>query len=115
MGNIHEHGYELLRTHIIANWKYLELQTPTGAVLKRFSQADGLSITGSPTSPTIEYRITVTGITPEFTGKKVNKSVIYAVATGGTPIATESFTEFTFVENEDELTVKHVIEVPKVI
>src|SRR5699024_5360184 len=100
---------------IIANWKYLELQTPTGTVLKRFSQADGLVITGTSSGATIEYKVVVTGATSEFTGKTVGKTVIYANATGGTPIATETFTNFTFVENEDELTVRHVLEVPKVI
>lgn len=115
MGNITEHGYGLLRTHIIADWKYLELQTPTGTPLKRFTTSNGLVITGTSNNATIEYKVVTTGAMAEFKNKTVGKSVLYSVVSGGQPIATETFAEFTFTQNEDELTVKHVLEVPKVI
>lgn len=112
MANINNYGYEQIRSFILSNWNYLELRTPTGTVLKRFSTADGLTITGNATTQEIEYKIVVSGLDASFTGQSVGKSVLYDVATGGSAIATESFTNFTFESEDDELTVIHKLQVP---
>jgi len=115
MANINEYGYEQLRNHIVSAWKYLEIQTPTGTPLKRFDVSTGLVINGSGSTQTIEYKVVAKGADVEFTGVTAGKSVLFDTATGGTAIATETFTDFTFVAEEDELTVIHKLEVPKVI
>lgn len=114
MANITEHAYEDLRTYVVGSWKYLDIQTPTGTSLKRYSEADGLVITGQGTQ-TISYTVIITGATPEFTGKTVGKSVLYKELVGGEEIATETFSDFIFQSDEDTLTITHKLNVPKVI
>lgn len=115
MANINQYGYEKIRSFILSNWKYLELQSPDGTPLKRFSTADGLTITGNATAQEIEYKVIVSGADASFTGQTVGKSVLFDVATGGSAIATESFTTFTFESVDDELTVIHKLQAPQVI
>lgn len=43
------------------------------------------------------------------------KSAIFKVSSGGDSFSTESFTSFTMSSANDELTVVHKIEVPKVM
>lgn len=114
MANINNYGYEKLRSYILANWTYLEVQTDTGVPLKRFSLADGLTVTGNAATQEIEYKIVITG-NSSFMNQKVNKSVLYDVATGGTSIATELFNEFTFESVDDQLTIIHKLQVPKIV
>lgn len=114
MANINSFGYEKLRSFILSNWTYLELRTPTGVVLKRFGVADGLTIAGNATTPTIEYKIVVKG-DATFLNQEVGKCVLFDVAIGGTPIAEETFTSFTFESAEDELTIIHRLQVPQMV
>ena len=115
MANINTYGYEKLRGFVIGSWKYLELRSPDGTVLKRFGTADGLTITGTATSTEIEYKVIVSGTDATFLNKQVSKSVLFDVATGGSAIATETFTTFTFESADDELTIIHKLQVPAVI
>lgn len=115
MGVINNYGYEKLRGFVLANWKYLEVQSDTGAVLKRFTVADGLVITGSESSTEIEYKLVLSGADPIFTGQTVERSVLFDVATGGSSITTESFAKFTFESLDDELTLLHKLQVPQVV
>lgn len=114
MANINQYGYEKLRSYILSNWTYLELRTPTGTVLKRYGTADGLTITGNATTPEIEYKLVVTGDST-LLNQSVGKSVLFDTATGGTAIATEVFTSFTFESADDQLTIIHRLQVPQVI
>lgn len=114
MANINNYGYEKLRSFILSNWTYLELRTPSGTVLKRFSTADGLTITGNATTQELEYRLVITGDTT-FLGQTVGKSVLFDVATGGTAIATEVFPSFEFTSAEDQLTLLHKLQIPQIV
>lgn len=113
MAQVTNYAYETLRQFAIGSWKYLEAQKSDGTVIKRFGTTDGLTIT--QVGQTIEYKIVISGADALFTGQSVAKSVIYNVATGGQPIATETFTVFTFDVTEDELTIKHVLQIPQVV
>ncbi|MDJ0331731.1 hypothetical protein [Planococcus sp. S3-L1] len=115
MAEINQYGYQKIREFVIANWKYLEVRTPTGVVLKRFSVTDGLTITGTSASAEIEYKIVISGNDATFIGQSVGKSVLFDAATGGSAIATETFSTFLFESAEDELTIIHKLQVPKVL
>lgn len=114
MSAITTYGYNSIQNHIASTFTYLELQDETGTPIKRFSTADGLTITNDIPSKTITYTIITTGDTT-FLNKTVAKSVIYQTSTSTDVFATESFSQFTFESAEDELTVKHTIQVPQVI
>lgn len=115
MANINQHGYEKLRSFVIANWTYLEVRTPTGIVLKRFSTTDGLIITGTSTSTEIVYKVVISGSDATFLNQEVGQSILFDTASGGSAIATETFTTFTFESIDDELTIIHKLQVPQVI
>lgn len=115
MANINQYGYEKIREFVLVNWKYLEVRTPTGIVLKRFSTADGLTITGTGTSTELEYKVIVNGTDIAFEGQSVGKSVIFDSAVSTNAIATETITSFTFANPLDELTIIHKLQIPQVI
>ncbi|WP_342598807.1 hypothetical protein MHB48_15225 [Psychrobacillus sp. FSL H8-0483] len=114
MAQINNYGYEKLREYILSNWKYLEIQTPTSEVLKRYSTSNGLVITGTSTSTELEYKLVITG-DATFLSKTVGKSVLFNVATNGSPIATEVFNPFTFETVDDQLTIIHKLQVPQIV
>lgn len=114
MAQINNYGYEKLREYVIANWTYLEVQDATGIVIKRFGISDGLTITGNATTQEIEYKLVITG-NATFLGKTVGKSVLFDDATGGTAIATEVFTSFTFESADDQLTIIHKLQIPQIV
>lgn len=116
MAEISQAGYQLLRGYIQSNWNYIELQDENNARVIRVSTADSrCTWTHTAGDRTLKLQLVISGSDTEITlPKTVTKSVIYNVATGGNAISTESFAPFTFESNEDELTVIHNIEVPKV-
>lgn len=113
MTQVTNYAYDKIRAFAVGSWKYLEVQKADGTAIKRFTTTDGLTIT--QVGQTIEYKIVINGANALFTSQSVAKSVIYDVATSGQPIATETFTVFTFAANEDELTIKHVLQIPQVV
>lgn len=116
MAEINQYGYQKIREFVIANWKYLEVRTPTGVVLKRFSVTDGLTITGTSASTELVYKVVISGSDATFIGQSVGKSVLFDSAVSTNAIATENLsTSFTFESAEDELTIIHKLQVPKVL
>lgn len=111
MAQISTYGYSSIRQYAQTTWQYLEVQKQDGTPLKRFTLSDGLTIT--QVGNTIEYVIIINGNDPLFSNQTVSKSVIFDVATGGQAIAVESFTDFTFESTDDQLTIKHTIQVPQ--
>lgn len=115
MANIENYGYEKIRTFVLSNWKYLQVCKPDGTILKRFSTTDGLTITGTAVNTELEYKVVISGSDATFIGQSVGKSVLFDVATGGSAIATETFTTFTFESVDDSLTILHKLQIPAVI
>lgn len=114
MAQINNYGYEKLRDYILSSWNYIEVQDENGIAIKRFGVSDGLTITGTSTSSELEYKLVITG-DDTFLTKTVAKSVLYDVATNGTPIATELFPPFTFESADDQLTINHRLYVPQIL
>jgi hypothetical protein len=114
MAQINNYGYEKLRSYVLANWKYLEVQDSTGIPIKRFTVVDGLTITGTSTSTELEYKLVVTG-DATFLSKTVAKSVLFDIPTSGNAIATEVFTSFTFESVDDQLTIIHKLQIPQIV
>lgn len=115
MTQITDYAYSKIRNYISTNFVYLELQDESNTAIKRFTVADGLAITIDDINKLVKYQLVVTGADTTFTGKTVAKSVLYDVATGGTSIATETFTAFTFENENDELTIIHTLKVPQIV
>ncbi|HWJ80182.1 MAG TPA: hypothetical protein VNR61_19125 [Niallia sp.] len=112
MSSITTYGYNKIQDYLVANVTYLELQDDQGNAIKRYTTSNGLTITNSKATQTITYEVVATG-DAAFLNKTVAQSVLFDVATNGSSIATETFSPFTFESAEDELTVKHNIQVPQ--
>ncbi|WP_210367431.1 hypothetical protein [Bacillus sp. REN3] len=117
MAEITQAAYQNLRDYIQANWKYIELQDDTGVAIVRLSVYDSrVTWTHSVGEQTLKLQVIIKGSDSDITVPKTfAKSVIFNVATGGNLLSTESFTPFTIEGDQDELTVIHLIEVPKVV
>lgn len=112
MSNITTYGYNKIQNYLAQNVTYLELQDEQGNPIKRFNTTNGLTIQNDINNRTITYEVVATGDNT-FINKTVSKSVLFDVATGGQPIAVEEFSPFTFESEEDELTVKHKLQLPQ--
>ncbi|MBT2680146.1 hypothetical protein J7E38_14115 [Bacillus sp. ISL-35] len=117
MAEITASAYSDLRNYIQSNWKYIELQDDTGVVIVRLSPSDSrVTWTHLAGEQTLKLQVIIKGSDSDITAPKTfAKSVIYNVATGGNPLSVESFTAFTIEGDQDELTVIHSFEVPKVV
>lgn len=115
MTQITDYAYSKIRNYISTNFVYLELQDESSTAIKRFTVADGLTITVDNTNKLVKYQLVVTGADATFTGKTVAKSVLYDSVVSTDAIATEIFTAFTFENENDELTIVHTLKIPLVV
>lgn len=115
MTQITDYAYGKIRDYAISNFNYLEIQDDLGTPIKRFSTADGLTITLNAETQEIEYKVVVSGADTSFTNTTVSNSVIYDSVDSTNPIAQEPFMPFTFESTEDELTVIHKLQIPQIV
>ncbi|MEA0553766.1 hypothetical protein U1P98_07530 [Lysinibacillus irui] len=117
MAEITQLGYQGIRDYIEANWNFIELKDNLGAPIVRLSTADPrVTWTHSAGAQTLELSIVVTGSDAEVTlPKTFAGSAIYTSAEATEAVtATESFSPFEMTMAEDQITVRHRIEVPQV-
>jgi hypothetical protein len=117
MAEITSYAYQNLRDYIQANWQYLELQDEAGTSIIRLSPTDSrCTWTHNAGDQTLKLQVVIKGSDTDITLPcTFAKSVIFNVATGGSPLSEESFTPFTIETEQDELTVIHSIQVPQVV
>lgn len=114
MAEIRQEGYQALRNFIQANWKYIELQNDANSPVVRLSPADNkVTWVHNAGESVLKLQIIITGANVTL-GTTISHSAIFDGATGGLPYSKETFNPFTFESEEDQLTVIHSIEVPKV-
>ena len=120
MAEITTAGYQLLRDFIESGtgYAYIELQTASGVTWERLQiSADARCVwTHAPSAQTLELTITISGDDADVTlPEEFGKSVFFAEAEGGSALSTETFTTATLEHEDDELVIKHRIEVPQVV
>ena len=120
MADITTAGYQLLRDFIESGtgYAYIELQTAAGVTWERLQiSADARCVwTHAPAAQTLELTITISGDDADVTlPEEFGKSVFFAGASGGSALSTETFATATLEHEDDELVIKHRIEVPEVI
>ncbi|KJE26478.1 hypothetical protein LG52_75 [Geobacillus kaustophilus] len=116
MAEITSSAYQALRNYIQNNWKYIELRDDTGNAIIRLSPSDSrVSWIHSAGDQILKLQVVIKGSNTDIQKPKTfASSAIYDVATGGQPYSIESFSPFTIESDQDELTVIHEIQVPKV-
>ena len=115
MAELTTNAYADLRNYILNNWKYIELQDDQSNPILRLSNADS-RVTSVVDNNNVKVTIVVKGSDADITTPVTfSKSVIYNVATDGNALSEESFDNFTMQSENDELTVIHTIEVPRLV
>ncbi|MDE5415488.1 hypothetical protein [Alkalihalobacterium chitinilyticum] len=110
-------GYQNIRTHMENSWKFIELRDDAGNPVVRLSTDDPrVSWTHAPDAQTLELSIVLKGDDAEISlPQKFNSSVIFGQASGGDALApVTDFALFEMATTEDQITVRHRIEVPRV-
>lgn len=117
MAEITNAGYQSIRNYIENTWKFIELRDDAGAPILRLSTDDPrVTFTHAPESQVLELSIVIKGDDAGITlPQKFQSSVIFDQEAEGdalTPV--EEFALFEMATTEDQITVRHRIEVPRV-
>ena len=119
MAEISANGYQDIRNRIQAGWQYIELRDEAGVAIVRLPESDPrVTWTHEPGAQTLELTAVVKGDDTDIAPllpKTFGSAALYTVASGGEPMAVESFTQFTMSTAADQLTVIFKVEVPQVI
>jgi len=120
MAEIHEAGYQHLRDHIesASGYAYVELQEVDGTPWERLEiDTDArCNWTHDANAQTLELTVVISGDDADVTlPQEFGKSVLFDGATGGDPLSTETITKATLEAADDEVTIKHQVEVPEVV
>ena len=113
MAEITQAGYASIRKYIEENWNTIELLDDAGKQILKLNTSDPrVEFTHAPGAATLELSVVVKGNDPGMTlPKKFASSVVHNAQ--GPVTAVESFSNFEMTMAEDQLTVRHRIEVPQ--
>ena len=116
MAEVTSVAYQNLRDYIQSSWKYIELKNESDSPILRIDPTDSrVTWTHNVNAQTLELTCVITGNDADITLPCTFKSsAIYNVSTGGNAFSTENFTPFSMVNEADQLTIKHQIQVPQV-
>lgn len=122
MVEIEEQGYQAIRDFIESgnteNWEFIELRDENGEQVLRLEESseDRVTWTHGAGDQVLELEVVVQGSDADISVPQTfGSSAIYDVGTGGDAYSVVSFDDFTIESDEDQLTVRHQIEVPEVL
>jgi hypothetical protein len=117
MAEITGAGYQDIRDHIENTWVYHELRDGAEAAIVRLQVTDPrVSWTHEAEAQTLELTTIITGSDVDINlPQTFASSALYKVATDGSALSVESFTQFTIEATNDQLTIKHRVEVPRIV
>lgn len=116
---INSAGYADIRQHVIDAWKELKIVDASNAEIITLAPADSRLTWTVSSGQTLEVTGIVRGNDPDivakglpitFAGSQIQRSADH-VAMG--PI--ETFTQFVMADPSDTITIKHSVQVPKVV
>ncbi len=119
MSAISSEGYQNLRDYVQANWKYIEFRDASANPILRIGVGDSrVTWTHTPGAQTLELTAVIKGSDSDVSGllpKTFASAAIFSVASGGTALSSEAFSNFTMSVSSDQMTVQYQIEVPQVV
>lgn len=120
MVEITEEGYQSIRDHVENgggdNWEWIELRDDDGDPIFRVDETNDTRVTWTHDAgaQVLELEIVVQGSDDDVTAPQTfGESALFDVETDGSPYSVETFDNFTIEDDEDQLTVRHQIEVPQ--
>lgn len=116
MAEVKWSGYQDLRDHIEATWTYIELRNENNQAILRLPISDPrVQWVHSLGDQVLQLKVTIKGSDPDINlPQTIAGSAIYKVPTGGDALCEETFVKFTLISEEDEITIRHQIQVPEV-
>jgi hypothetical protein len=118
MAEITAAAYQDLRDHVEATWTYIALLDDTSTEVVRLPLSDArVTWTHIAGAQTLELTVVLSGSDAEISGslpKTISESRLYKVAVAGDSFSTETFSDFIIQTTDDQITVKHRLEVPEI-
>ena len=120
MAEITAAGYQLVRDLIesSAGFNFIELQKADGTPWERLQVDTDVRCvwTTLPDGQTLELTVTISGDDIDITlPQELGKSELYENAVGGSALSSETFSATTLENENDEVVVKHRVQVPQVV
>lgn len=111
-------GHDDLRTYIMANWLWFEVRNELGVAVLRIQIDDDARVVWSEDGEVLKVNCVLSGDDEEMgdveeTPITVQYSAFFKADEGGDSMHTAEFTPFTFGHADDELVIKHYVEVPE--
>lgn len=115
-------GYQDIRDYIEDNWVHIAICEGTSEILRRSVSHGTVSWAHDPGDQVLILSIVISGSDPEFEDQSpgdllpqtLDRSRIHKTDSDTDPKADRSFTAFTLETVDDELTVRHRIQVPQI-
>lgn len=107
---------QAIRDYIQSHWSYVELSSYDGVLWKRLSTSDSrVSWTHTAGAQTMKLTIVIKGTDPDVVlPLKIGKISLFNVATGGSALVSELFTEQSISIIENVFTLTYQLQIPKV-
>lgn len=118
MSVVQNAGYQDIRDYIQANWKYIELRDEEQDPVLRIGIEDPrVTWTHIAGAQTLEMTCVIKGYDSDVAPllpKTFAGAALFKVASGGSAMSEEEFTNFTMSSESDQLTIVYQLEVPEV-
>ncbi|OLS37914.1 hypothetical protein BTR22_05230 [Alkalihalophilus pseudofirmus] len=105
---IKELGYQSLRSFIVNDWNKVIIRNTDNA---QAFELDGLNWIHEPLNKELKFEMVIKGSDVDI---NTTASKLELYDSNGNIVSEEEFEPFTFSNLEDELTITHTIEVPRV-
>lgn len=119
MSVVQNAGYQDIRDYIQANWKYIELRDGSQNPVLRIGIADPrVTWTHTAGAQTLEMTCVIKGNDSDVASllpQTFAGAALFKVASGGSAMSAEVFTNFTMSSESDQLTIVYQLEVPQVV
>lgn len=118
MSVVQNAGYQDIRDYIQANWKYIELRDEEQDPVLRIGIEDPrVTWTHTTGAQTLEMTCVIKGSDSDVASllpQTFAGAALFKVASGGSAMSAEVFTNFTMSSASDQLTIVYQLEVPEV-
>lgn len=118
MSVVQNAGYQDIRDYIQDNWKYIELRNESQNPVLRIGIGDPrVTWTHTAGAQTLEMTCVIRGNDPDVVSllpQTFAGAALFKVASGGSAMSAEEFTNFTMSSASDQLTIIYQLEVPQV-
>ena len=101
-----QHGYDKVRDYIKNTFKHISIVNDATEVTRVLT--NDITVVGNE----IQYKVVLENTGGTFTGNTINGANLHETMSDATPIATVTFSNFTFEAVQDTITITIKVQVP---